>query len=149
MAAHIRDGVIYEGGSAGGESNLKDLEDVSLNDVQEGQALVYDATNDKWVNGELWFNYGYNGSTFLTREEVLEIIKEYSETYSWITKENYEEVKNSTGSHFDCLVYELTDGEIIAYQNYIYDDYLSKYSEKYTTKSGDKIVAFGKYGYDG
>lgn len=104
---------------------------------------------DKWVNGELWLNYRYNGSTFLTREEVLEIIKKDSETYSWITKEKYEEVKNSTGSHFDYLVNDLTDGEIIGYQNYIYDDYLSRYSEKYTSKSGDKIVVFGKYGYDG
>lgn len=30
-----------------------------------------------------------------------------------------------------------------------YDSYLESYCGKFTTKSGDKVVAFGRYGYDG
>lgn len=34
------------------------------------------------------------------------------------------------------------------YDQYV-DSYLDWFSQKYTSPSGDKIVAFGKYGYDG
>lgn len=35
------------------------------------------------------------------------------------------------------------------YDDYMYNGYLEYYEEKFTTPSGDKMVAFGKYGYDG
>lgn len=40
------------------------------------------------------------------------------------------------------------DNEYETYDSYFYDEYLEVYSYNYTTKSGDKIVAFGKYGHD-
>lgn len=30
-----------------------------------------------------------------------------------------------------------------------YDTYLETFSQSFTTKSGEKVVAFGRYGYDG
>ena len=35
------------------------------------------------------------------------------------------------------------------YEHWEDDEYLETFVQSYTTKSGDKIVAFGKYGYDG
>lgn len=36
-----------------------------------------------------------------------------------------------------------------SFDDFCNDDYLETYEKRYTTKSGDKIVIFGKYGYDG
>lgn len=47
---------------------------------------------------------------------------------------------------------EMEDYEKEDYQTYaewLRDDYLEIYHESHTTPSGDKVVAFGKYGYDG
>lgn len=40
------------------------------------------------------------------------------------------------------------DNEYENYDSYFNDYYLEGYDYQYTTKSGDKIVAFGKYGHD-
>ena len=32
---------------------------------------------------------------------------------------------------------------------FLYDSCLETFTKKYTSPSGDKLVAFGKYGYDG
>ena len=40
------------------------------------------------------------------------------------------------------------DFEYYTYNNYN-DEYLEVFYDEYTTKSGETIVAFGKYGYDG
>ena len=37
--------------NGGGASALEDLTDVDITTPTDGQALVYDATNDKWING--------------------------------------------------------------------------------------------------
>lgn len=39
--------------------------------------------------------------------------------------------------------------ELITSEEYWDDEYLETFEETFTTKSGEKIVAFGKYGYDG
>lgn len=39
------------GGGGGGASELADLDDVNISSPTDGQGLVYDATNDEWVNG--------------------------------------------------------------------------------------------------
>lgn len=40
------------------------------------------------------------------------------------------------------------DNEYQDYETFMESDYLESYEFPYTTKSGDKIVAFGKYGHD-
>lgn len=45
---------------------------------------------------------------------------------------------------------DLIDEDAKTYDEWNDDDYgLETFVDKYTTKSGDRIVAFGKYGYDG
>lgn len=46
----LSDGSTYDFTVTNGSSNLSDLEDVSLTDLADGQTLVWDATNSKWVN---------------------------------------------------------------------------------------------------
>ena len=42
---------VAQGGGGGGASDLDDLDDVEITNPTEGQALVYDATNEVWING--------------------------------------------------------------------------------------------------
>ena len=46
-------GAINEVAGSAGKSNLADMDDVNIDDqtLEDGQGLVYDETNDKWVNG--------------------------------------------------------------------------------------------------
>lgn len=41
------------------------------------------------------------------------------------------------------------DKDYLTFDSYWDDEYLETYKVCYTSKSGDKIVIFGKYGYDG
>ena len=74
---------------------------------------------EKWKNGELIFN---------TWDEEL---VPYTD--------NIKKEKEEAGS----------DSEFRTYDEFFCDDYLESYISTYTTHSGDEVVAFGKYGYDG
>lgn len=50
MAAHIRDGIVYEGNTVN-NNNLEELNDVNLTNIQDGQTLKYDNKTGTWVNG--------------------------------------------------------------------------------------------------
>jgi len=55
-------------------------------------------------------------------------------------------------SYNDALVKQSDDADnedFQTYEQFFEDDYLESFEESYTTKSGDEIVAFGKYGRDG
>ena len=41
------------------------------------------------------------------------------------------------------------DKDYLTFDSYWDDEYFETYKVCYTSKSGDKIVIFGKYGYDG
>ena len=45
--------------------------------------------------------------------------------------------------------YGLAIDYLETYDQYSKDSYLDWFSQKYTSPSGDKIVAFGRYEYDG
>jgi len=44
---------------------------------------------------------------------------------------------------------EEDNDDLETYDQYMDEDYLEIFKDTYTTKSGDKVVVFGKYGYDG
>ena len=44
---------------------------------------------------------------------------------------------------------DLINEDAKTYEEWGCCDYLETFVDKYTTKSGDRVVAFGKYGYDG
>lgn len=43
----------------------------------------------------------------------------------------------------------IIDEDAKTYEEYLEDCYLETFVNRYTSKSGDRIVAFGRYGYDG
>ena len=45
--------------------------------------------------------------------------------------------------------HNLGNNEGVTYNQFFANDYLETFCEGYTTPKGDKIVCFGKYGYDG
>jgi hypothetical protein len=93
---------------------------------------------ERWENGELYFSEDYNcEEQFVTKEEAVEILKGKSYN-SDVNFEDEEEVSEL-----------ISDSDFYTYDRYMSSDYLETFSRSFTTKSGDEVVAFGKYGYDG
>ena len=71
---------------------------------------------------------------------------------SVVDKEEFEKFKNDElrilyNEHLiDKNHEEFNDAE--TYEQYSEDEYLEYFKQEFTTKSGDVIVAFGKYGHD-
>ena len=55
-SAHIYKGNIIggsaRGGGGGGATTLNELDNVSISNVQDGQALVYDESTGQWINAD-------------------------------------------------------------------------------------------------
>lgn len=60
---------ISSGGSSGGATKLVDLYDVSISAVSDGQALVYSASLDKWINSTVSSGGSVSGD-YLTKSEA-------------------------------------------------------------------------------
>lgn len=94
-----------------------------------------------YMDGELlhikydWIMEGtkYEGRELFTREEAAEIEKAYFTKHG----ETYDDESIEESIHED---FESYNDE---------DEYLECYEEHFVTPSGDKMVAFGRYGYDG
>lgn len=94
---------------------------------------------DRWVKGEVL--YWKNDNKFGTREEIIEIIKKktfrdgtpWYQNTDWNNEKDVEDV--------------LLDEEVSSY-----DEFFEGYSDEsfedfYTTENGEKVVAFGYYGW--
>lgn len=84
---------------------------------------------DNWKKGKVYFDSGNN--KFITREEAME---------------KFPDLNLPKGrDDFDDA---LRDYEIYSHENYNEGD-LKQFSDTFTTPGGEKVVAFGKYGYNG
>lgn len=111
---------------------------------------------DRWKNGELVFD-SYEDD-FIEKEFITNLTDEDKEC----VKIDYEERKQKYWKSWDELTEqeqeELYQEEINSklsnkyryktYRDYMYNNSLETFEEHYTSVSGDKIVCFGKYGYD-
>ena len=111
---------------------------------------------NKWKDGELYINLNKEGDeqfllTDVAKKWNKDFILNNPDKITWFTKENGE------SDYEDCETDEL--GYVIDYEyaRYCYISYnqwctmyncYDIYSNDYETKSGDKITAFGYYGYD-
>lgn len=111
-----------------------------------------------WEDGKLLYNR-YNDKFIenreMTEEEKEEAVKDYwtryqknhkyVKDYEELTSEEKAEVYKDVeeGGYFD------VDEDYETCNEWYDDEYLEFYEEHYTTEHGDKIVVFGKYGYDG
>lgn len=101
----------------------------------------------KWEHGEVLlytgWGYGYskdngpNENQFYTKEQVIEFEKSSnyppSDDMNWDSEEAKE---------------YLREREWRTFEDYD-DEYLEWYEDTFTTPSGETVVAFGQYGYDG
>ena len=101
----------------------------SVHSLTMCEADVY----DKWCKGT--GDYYFDGDDFHTSADVL---KEYEEN-----KESY--------TDFDEFLEEndLFKSVDEYYSKYEDEYYFETFTQTYTTKNGEKVVAFGHYGYDG
>ncbi len=92
---------------------------------------------DKWKAGELLYDDNYRAEKqFITREEAIKKLKE-SKYY-----------KDLDYSNKDDLDEALEEKEFKTLEKY-FDNNLESFEKTFTTKSGEVIIAFGLYGYDG
>ena len=94
--------------------------------------LVSKEDYEAWKNGEYLID---EGDDLVTKEQA---IKELKEDYPDKDFDN-EDVVNEL----------LEDYCFKTYKEYFNDEYLETFTTRYTSKSGDEVVAFGKYGYEG
>lgn len=101
-------------------------------------------TYDKWRSGEVYYNpWREDGDVegqFFSKDKVLEHLDEDF---------TIDELKDMESKYPDQFFEMLSEEEFATHDMFTDDDYLEFYKEEYTSKSGDEIVVFGKYGYDG
>lgn len=101
-----------------------------------------------WANGDVLLNDGWWGKDntsefkdkkFVTREEAEDIIKcnKYHEPT--------DELSDLSDEEFNEYCYDM-DYELYSMDRYFENEYLEWFDEKYTTPSGETVVAFGLYG---
>jgi len=82
---------------------------------------------DSWKSGEIYFNSDVG---------ELQTMEEMQKTY------------DEDGNRYYDTFEEYCEENIKTYDEWRDDDCLETFSHDYTSESGDKIVVFGKYGYD-
>lgn len=109
-------------------------------------------TFDKWKNGELLFDRWEE--EFKEKYQLTNKDKERAKGYYNDNKNKFWKDWEDLGDEekdewYTKFAYEnnLIDEDLVSYDDYGKD--LEYFQEDYTTKSGDKIVVFGEYGYDG
>ena len=105
---------------------------------------------DAWVNGKVllnncWWSWDneseFKDKKFVTREEAEDIIKH--DKYH----EPTDELSNLSDEEFDEYCHDMEYG-LYSMDRYFKNEYLEWFDEKYTTPSGETVVAFGLYGQD-
>lgn len=95
---------------------------------------------DRWVSGELLLNNSWGldlKGDFVTREVAIEAVKNSRYCPDDLDFSDEDEVNEQLREH-DLYAYEYWGSE-----------YLESFHSTFTTKTGEEIVAFGEYGYDG
>lgn len=88
----------------------------------------------KWKNGEvLYFKWE---ELFATREEIIEKLK----NKTWYSNVNWDDE--------DAVEEIFSDEGIKTFEEFFEDEWFETFRDKYTTPSGDVVVAFGYYGHD-
>ena len=83
--------------------------------------------------------------TELTLEKFKEVLQHLS--YSDLSYYHREDAREDIQGHYDAVKAALGE-EVVTYRTMGGEEY-ETFAQHYTTKSGDKIVAFGYYGYAG
>lgn len=91
---------------------------------------------EAWKAGDLYYLDGWENAGFFTESELIN----YAKNDKW-----YE----GDGSLESIINHYKGEGELNSYDDYFEDEWLEVFEDTYTSKSGDEIIVFGKYGFDG
>lgn len=136
MKRQIRRGVFETNSSS--THSLTMCTEKQYNDWKNGK-LLYDSWNDKFVE--------VNAFTEQDKEDAKNDY-EYKKSAFWKNWEQLtdEEIKNWYNRY--AREHKLTSSGYETYEEWKYSD-LEYFVSTYTTPGGEKVVAFGKYGYNG
>lgn len=109
---------------------------------------------EQWKKGEVLFDE--DDETFVKANDLSNKDKEYAaqdyednkDEYSKDWAELSETAKERYYTKY-AKENDLIDKDAKTYDEYMRESDLETFVQRYTSKSGDKIVAFGEYGYDG
>lgn len=102
---------------------------------------------DRWVKGEVLL---YTGSGYLySKDHAPQKNHFYTKEQAW-EFEKSSKYPPDNHIHWDSNAAEeyLFQNQWYTYENYD-DEYLEWFDDTFTTPSGEEIIAFGQYGYDG
>ena len=107
---------------------------------------------DKWKNGELLYERWEE--TFYAKEQIIEIAKEKKNKYLKEKEEgktihHYQEEYLDAVNEEELYEVECNNGDYYEYNKFWDDIDYETFATEYTTEKGEKIIAFGYYGYDG
>ena len=111
-------------------------------------------TYNKWKNGELL--YDEYGDKFIAVDHTLSTDQRsfarekylYNMKYYWKTWDNLTEDEKNKWYKKYAIDMNIIPEDAKTYDDFFEDFYYEEYEKYYTTKNGDKIVCFGKYGND-
>lgn len=95
----------------------------------------------KWKDGEVLF--WVDKDEFATKEQIIEELKDDRYYNGELRYPN----TNWNNDKTICKIFD--DREIVNFDKFFENEWYETYYENYTSKSGDEIVAFGYYGYNG
>lgn len=108
---------------------------------------------DAWKRGEVLLDeYSAKFVPIKLSDDIkVEAEKEYEELKDILFSKDWKDLSDDAKEKYYeryALKHRLINEDAETYEQYM-DSYLETFYETYTSKSGDEIVAFGKYGYDG
>lgn len=100
---------------------------------------------DAWVNGDTIFSD--EDREFCSRDEALAKVR--ADLSKWDNINTDEEYQAWLDDQYDGDEADmLHENGFYTYDNWG-DEYLDQFEDEYTTKNGERVVAFGEYGRDG
>lgn len=96
---------------------------------------------DRWKNEKLYLYQGY-GWSWDFNKPVCDTLYTKDEAINFVKNSRYYEANYKVDEVY------LRDMDFISWDDYG-NEYLESFYEEFTTPSGEIVVAFGEYGYDG
>lgn len=110
---------------------------------------------EKWKNGEILFDK-WGSENFVSPKTMTDSQKNDAKEYYESTRDDFQKEwdnlsETAKESYYTKYAKEngLIDEDAQTYEQYMRNNDLETFVTRYTSKSGDKIVAFGEYGYEG
>lgn len=110
---------------------------------------------EAWKRGEVLFQE-YGKENFISANKLSEHDKKMAQEDYEANKDDFQKDWNDLSEDAKQKYYtkytkenDLIDEDAKTYEQYMNYGDLKTFVQRYTSKSGDKIIAFGEYGYDG